>query len=131
MTTSEAKRGFELNRARRHDSEGQAYWTVGTNAGEKARDHGIALLPVYDEYSVAYRDRIADPGSVAGAPSVVTATGTVGRWRAIRVAGGLQLLVAAPKGFTESRRRYLAQVVERYASFRAVPYTYAVSRRHC
>lgn len=134
MTVSDAKRGFEMNRPRQRDCDGLAYWTLGRDhrmsPGNEASSGSIVLLPVYDEYSVAYRDRDADPGIVVGAPSVVTETGTVGTWRAIRVAGGLHLSVTAPKGFTESHRRDLAQVVERYACFRALPCTYSVSRRH-
>jgi len=132
MTVRDAKRGFEMNRARRHDCDGHAYWTIGTDhhssPGNEAPD-GIALLPVYDEYSVAYRDRYADPGNVVGGPSVVTETGTAGTWRAIRAAGGLRLSVVAPKGFTQSQRKALAQAVDRYASFRAVPCACSVTRR--
>ena len=132
MTVSDAKRGFDMNRARQHQCNGQAYWTVGMDhrlSTGIGAPHGIALLPAYDEYSVAYRDRLADPGSVVGAPTVVTEKGSVGTWRVIRVARGLRILLAISKVFTKCQESALAQAVDRYACFRTLPCEFSVSRK--
>ena len=68
LTTADAKRGLDMNRARREEVGGQTYWTVGQARAAATRDHLVHLLPIYDEYLVAYRDREAVPHG----PSVIT-----------------------------------------------------------
>lgn len=132
MTIGDARRGFAMNSARRHNLDGLAYWTLGADhcpgMGDELPD-GVALLPAYDEYSVAYRDRVSDPGSVPGVPSVIAATGTVGSWRVIRVAAALRLSVLVPNGLPNSQRRALARAVDRFSAFHAMPCRCSVARR--
>ena len=40
---------------------GSRYWTVDPSARGTDRDERVHLLPIYDEYLVAYRDRRAVP----------------------------------------------------------------------
>lgn len=129
MTVSDAKRGFEMNRARRYEDAGLVYWTTEAGASEtqeRSAPLPTALLPVYDEYSVAYRDRVADPRSVVGAPFLVTDDGTVGTWRATQTAAGLQLAVVTAKALPRSRRKELADEVERYGRFRGLSCTHTL-----
>jgi hypothetical protein len=60
LTIADAKRGLEIVRGTSVDVDGLQYWTVGKAPAETrpARAH---LLPIYDEYIVAYRDRLAVP----------------------------------------------------------------------
>ena len=131
LTVQDAKRGFQMNRARDREFDGGVYWSIGVGHHTSANDEvpdGVALLPVYDEFSVAYRDRAADPATTVGAPTVVTAMGTVGTWRVAREAGGLRVSVALRKAFTKSDKEYLRRAVHRYTSFRGLPCRLSVSR---
>ena len=60
LTMADAKRGLDIVGGTPLDAEGLTYWTVGRAPAETrpARTH---LLPIYDEYIVAYRDRVAVP----------------------------------------------------------------------
>src|SRR5688500_17522208 len=56
LTTADARRGLEINTARREEIDGRIYWTIGPPPLAATRDHRVHLLPIYDEYIVAYRD---------------------------------------------------------------------------
>src|SRR4029453_9380851 len=64
LTTADAKRGLEMNRAREEVIDGRTYWSIG-RPPSPLRGYAVTssaevfLLPVYDEYLVAYRDRDA------------------------------------------------------------------------
>jgi hypothetical protein len=62
LKTTDARRGLEMNRPISREVDGLKYWTVGRTAPASGRPKTIAhLLPVYDEYLVAYRDHKAVP----------------------------------------------------------------------
>ena len=64
LTTPDAKRGAEIARARSFTSDGLTYWIATTAPSESSRSRtasGLLLRPIYDEYIVAYRDRVAVP----------------------------------------------------------------------
>jgi hypothetical protein len=65
LTTVDAKRGLEMNRAREEAIDGRAYWSIGRRTSRAGRPRQVFLLPVYDEYLVAYRDRDAVPHGLA------------------------------------------------------------------
>jgi hypothetical protein len=60
LTTRDTKRGLEMNRAKSRDVAGLTYWTIGRDP-KRASAEGVFLLPIYDEFLVAYRDRAAVP----------------------------------------------------------------------
>ena len=61
LVTADAKRGLEMTKARSIERDGQIYWTIGRPRRGAPRDRRVHLLPIYDEYLVAYRDREAVP----------------------------------------------------------------------
>lgn len=61
LSAADAKRGIEMVGARRLDADGRAYWTIGRSAPAMRAGKAVHLLPIYDEYLVAYRDREAVP----------------------------------------------------------------------
>lgn len=73
LTVAETRRGLEMTCATRRSVDGLDYWSIGvTGARPSAAVH---LLPIYDEYLVAYRDRVAvphGPGRVGAAGGGVT-----------------------------------------------------------
>jgi hypothetical protein len=128
LKTSDARRGLEMNRARGHEVDGLKYWTLGpARPSSINRKTGVYLLPVYDEYVVAYRDLQAVPRpaySYGGVPHAVLIAGHVaGTWRTILGRNGLTIDVTAERRLTPGDRRAITQAAARYARFRGIPVT--------
>jgi len=70
LSVGDARLGLELNGPRLHTStiEGVAHWHAEPTRGSVAPGHAV-LLPPYDEYTVAYKERAAalDPKHAAAA----------------------------------------------------------------
>jgi hypothetical protein len=137
LTTADAKRGLEMNRARHEVIEGKAYWSLGgTTAGVTRRT--VHLLPVYDEYLVAYRDRDAVPHGPPAIKSRVRGTMTfqhslvidgqvAGTWKPVRNARELIVDVIPLRRLTGPERRALAETAARYGRFLDVPVSLSVA----
>ena len=86
-----------------------------------ARSGLVHLLPVYDEYLVAYRDHHAVPRQTASrgtVPRAVVAAGYVaGAWNAVRTAGGLVVEVTPQRPLTGRERHALTEAGLRYGCF--------------
>ena len=127
LTTADAKRGLEMNHAKRVVVDEHTYWTVGRSSGKPRTHLGVELLPVYDEYLVAYRDRVAVPhlpAAVIGRGAAVTfqhalvIDGQVaGTWRTAASKGRDQVDVYPLRQLTTRERRLLAAAVKRYQRF--------------
>jgi hypothetical protein len=127
LSTADAKRGLEMNGATFRIVEGLTYWTLGPwSAGPRARA-GVHLLPVYDEYVVAYRDREAVPhwpraetaarGLATFQNVLVIAGQMAGTWRAVRKGRDVTVDVAPLRRLSDSERRSLGATVARYGRF--------------
>jgi hypothetical protein len=138
LTTPDAKRGLEMNRARHEVVEGQAYWSLGGTTVGGTRRTTVHLLPVYDEYLVAYRDREAVPhgppaiqsrsrGSVTFQHALVIAGQVAGAWRPVRHARELIVDVIPLRRLTGPERRALAEAAARYGRFLDVPVSLSVA----
>ena len=126
-----------MNRARHEVVDGGTYWSLsGTGAGD-TRQRTVHLLPVYDEYLVAYRDREAVPhgrpaiksrsrGSVTFQHALVIAGQVAGTWKTVRNASGLTVDVIPLRRLTGSERRALAETTARYGRFLDVPVSLSV-----
>lgn len=146
LTIAEVKRGLEMIRAQREEIDGVVYWSVNESAVQprrrpapagagrtRARDRSVHLLPIYDEYVVAYRDRVAvphAPGSIARATGtpvmfqhpVIIGGQIAGTWRSSR-ADRCTLDVTMLRAITASERRALVAATKRYARFRRIELT--------
>ena len=131
LTTSDAKRGLEMTRARKLAVDGTTYWSLGRAGGVRQRRPLVKLLPVYDEYLVAYRDRAAVPhgpsmvrtragGYMQFQHAVVIDGHVAGTWRAAPSADGVQVTVAPLRRMTPAERRALAREIARYRRFLGV-----------
>ena len=71
--------------------DGLTYWALGRPRSSGSRQGRVHLLPIYDEYIVAYRDLEAVPRSRAGwgiLPQAIVARGQVaGTWKTYRQEG--------------------------------------------
>jgi hypothetical protein len=131
LTTPDAKRGLEMNRARQVEVDGSTYWSLGRAQGVRLRGPLVNLLPVYDEYLVAYRDRDVVPhgpamvrtragGYVQFQHALVIDGQVAGTWRAAPRAGGVQVNVAPLRRLTAPERRALQREITRYQRFLAL-----------
>jgi hypothetical protein len=137
LLTSDAKRGLEIIKARALEGDGLVYWELDESRGRDSRDRLVALLPIYDEYLVAYRDRAAvshgpavlgagEGGAVRFLHAMVIAGQVAGTWRTARAAGGITLQATLLRPLTARERKALAEEVDRYARFLGTAVTLAV-----
>jgi hypothetical protein len=132
LRTADAKRGLEMNRARSHQVDGLTYWTLGrADISEPGRKSTVHLLPVYDEYLVAYRDHqvVPRPAYAFGdfQHALVIAGQVAGTWRTILGRNGLGIVVTMVRPLTGGERRALAQAVMRYRRFLGIPVSLSVT----
>src|SRR5262245_19678573 len=123
LSTADTKRGLEIVRARQTPVDGLVYWTVG-GGGLHDSLSDTHLLPIYDEYLVAYRDRAAVPHSWQPSGSSVTfrhaliVDGQVaGTWNVTRKHAALAMTITPGRTLTRHERRAMREAVLRYQRF--------------
>jgi hypothetical protein len=125
LTVADARRAAEIGGARQQTVDGLDYWTIGGSRARKGPRRLVHLLPIYDEYLVAYRDLHAVPRSSGGRGQLqqaVVARGQVaGTWKPVRKAGGIALEIAAHRRLSTAERRALNEAASRYGRFHGVP----------
>ena len=137
LTTADAKRGLDINKAARQEAGGRTYWSVGPSSSAMTRDRLVQLLPIYDEYLIAYRDRDAVPHGPTVIPpartpvtfqhAIVIAGQVAGTWRTARGPRAHTVEAAFLRPLTPRERRALAETVSRYQDFQGVPVKFTVS----
>jgi hypothetical protein len=132
LKTADARRGLEMIRARTRQVDGLTYWTLGRDPGSNPRLRTIVhLLPIYDEYLVAYRDHrvVPRPAYAIGnfLNTLVIGGQVAGTWRTIPGDKGFVVDVQALRRLTPVERRTLARAVTRYGRFLGVPVLLSVS----
>jgi hypothetical protein len=120
LPPADARRGFEAIGATQEQIGDHVYWCVGERTPVK-RIAGVHLLPIYDEYLVAYRDlqAVPRPPSTRGQlPQAVVAKGQVaGTWKAIRQRDSVTIHVTHARPMSASECRALAESAARYGRF--------------
>jgi winged helix DNA-binding protein len=132
LKTTDARRGLEIIRARSRDLDGLTYWSIGRDKGGKPLPKvTMHLLPIYDEYLVAYRDHkvVPRPAYALGnfQHALVIGGQVAGTWRIVAGAKGLAMDVRTLSRLTPAGRRGLAQAVGRYRRFLGVPVSLSVT----
>lgn len=127
LKTADAKRGLEINRAKSHEIDRLTYWTVGRRPASASSRGTVHLLPIYDEYLVAYRDRAAVPHAAYAMGNfwhaLVVGGSVAGTWRTAPKRGGCMLNVTTLRPLTRAERSGLAKAVARYERFLEQPVT--------
>jgi Winged helix DNA-binding domain len=128
LKAAEARRGLEMNPAKSQEVDGVKYWAIGRSPTNSKTRTTVHLLPGFDEYLVAYRDRHAVPHSLYANPSFRLAAGALviggqvaGAWRTIPGDKRLLVEVETPRQLTGGERRALARAAARYGRFLGVP----------
>jgi hypothetical protein len=139
LTIADAKRGVEINKARREQVDSLTYWTIGRERRGTTRDDRAYLLPVYDEYLIAYRDRQAvphgPPGIVVRPRDAVTYLHPLvirgqlaGMWRIARRRDAVHIEIAALRPIAAVERRAVGRAVERYEQFLGIPVEWSMAK---
>ena len=128
VSTADARRGLDIARARPQTCDGLDYFTVGPESRAAAKDGRAHLLPIYDEYTVAYRDRVVVPHgpavvtSPAGRPinfrhALVVDGQIAGTWRTVATSNAVKVEVRPLGRLDGASRRAQDRAVERYSRF--------------
>ena len=128
LTMADVRRGLDIVRARQEDRDGRIYWRIGPRRGTIAAAAEAHLLPVYDEYLVAYRDREAVPHApphVGAGPRaavtfqhpVVSAGQVAGTWRPNSQPSGVRVVVNALRRLSRGERQEISEAAGRYGRF--------------
>jgi Winged helix DNA-binding domain len=134
LRTADAKRGLEMNRAKSLEVDGINYWTIRSSLGRSAKPRStVHLLPIYDEYLVAYRDRhavphIQDSSWASNLRHALVIGGQVtGTWRTILAATRVTLVAEPVRRLSAVERRALTRAAAGYGRFLGVPLTLSVA----
>jgi len=133
LTAAEAREGLEL--AKPHLVQevigGLTYWLVSSTPVVKQASPTSYLLPAYDEYTVAYKDRSAvlDPlharqastGNGIFNPIIVVDGQVVGTWKRTLKKDALAITLSPFAKFSKVETRALAAAASRYRKFLGVP----------
>jgi len=118
VSTAEARRGLDIARARRQACDGLDYFTVGRESRAEAKLQRVHLLPIYDEYTVAYRDRVLVPhGSISFRHTLVVDGKIGGTWRVTSKSSSVNVEVMPRGRLDDTCRRAQERAVERYSRF--------------
>jgi hypothetical protein len=126
LTTADCRRGLDMIGARHIDVDGCTYWSAGEIVPTPARGPIVRLLPIYDEYLVAYRDRHAVPftwtmgwsqGDVKVRHALVVDGSVAGTWNTSKKSGTRVVEVTLFRKFNANERRALEKEGARYARF--------------
>jgi Winged helix DNA-binding domain len=131
LKTTDAKRGMEMSGAKSREVDGLKYWSLGPFSSKSARPNTtVHLLPVYDEYLVAYRDQqaVPRPAYTMGSfhQALVIGGQVAGSWRASSGRGGVTVQVTPHRHLAALERRALTREVTRYEQFLGVAVTLRV-----
>ena len=122
LTIADAKRGLEIVGARRHVAGTLTYWTIGPRRAVTTPPRDLMhVLPIYDEYLVAYRDQVAVPRGKPSwgllAPSIVWRGEVIGAWKSARGNGEPKVTITLGRKLTAAERQHLDRALARYTQF--------------
>lgn len=131
LTTAEARAGLEAAQPRlvREVFDGQTYWLSPSATPTPTNpDSPLAhLLPAYDEYTVAYKDRGAvlrtssaskvDAGAQLLNPTVVVDGEVVGTWKRVLKRESVVVTPSLFRKLSRTEKQAVAAAAERYGEF--------------
>jgi hypothetical protein len=129
LTVADARAGREAAGAHlaAETAGGETYWLSPSSPAATGAAPAVHLLPVYDEYTVAYRDRSAvlvpeyaerrEAGNGIFSPSIVARGQVVGVWKRVLKRGSVVVTPIPFRPLSKAERGGLAAAAERYGAF--------------
>lgn len=133
LTMADARTGVEMAREhlRSEEIDGVGYWLSRDASPDPRKARGVDLLPAYDEYTVAYRDRSAvlAPESITQTissngifnPIIVIDGRVAGTWKRTLSKGTVIITPNPFRPLTRTELTSLAKAAARYAAFLSLP----------
>ncbi len=133
LSTAAARRGLDMIDAKHDELDGCAYYrTSASSAAGPRAAAAVHLLPIYDEYLVAYRDRVLvphGPSKIAAVPghsvtfqhALVIDGRVAGTWRMTRGARSVAIAVTPLRRLTPTEQRGVVAAAQRYERFLQIP----------
>ena len=127
LPMADGRRGLDALGGRGREVNGLTYWTVGPSRPPRRLPHSTHLLPIYDEYLVAYRDREAVSYTTTRASAVTFQHALIidgqihGTWRTRRTGARTSLSTHPLQKLTAGQKRDVTAAVSRYCQFVASP----------
>ena len=132
LTVADAKTGIELAGTRLESEviDGQTYWFAAAAPAAKPAPPAACLLPPYDEYTVAYKDRSAvldapqrQLVSINGIfwPTIVLGGRVAGTWKRAFKKGTVVITLSPFAPLKTKERQAVAVAAERYGAFLGMP----------
>lgn len=132
LTVADARKGIELAgpRLERETLDGQDYWLSPTELDARWEPSAAWLLPPFDEYIVAYKDRSAvlDPalGKLMSSngifyPVIVLDGRAAGTWKRAFKKGSVVITLSPFAPLKKKDRQAVAEAAERYGAFHGLP----------
>jgi len=118
LSTKDVKRGLEIIGATDDVVDGHRYWRGSKVPSRRQSRSVVHLVPIYDEYLVAYRDHGAVP-RVGGAryalgPALIVNGQVAGAWKPVVANDTVVVNVKTDRRLTTPERAALEHAVERY-----------------
>ena len=137
LTARDAKEGVAMNGARlEHEIvDGLTYWFGPDRAATLPLSPAVFLLPNYDEFAIAYRDRVLlravhRPKSIAASDEfahlLVVDDEITGRWRRDVTTRSIVVHVQPFRPLTRVEKRAIEVEVDRYGAFMGLAATAAI-----
>lgn len=127
LTTSDARRGVELvdQHLRKELLHDKSYWLPRSKLSSQPSPYSAHLLPAYDEYNVAYKDRYtvvddANPQISSWdllGPTVLVDGKVTGNWKATLGRQTVTIAVSPVRTLKKSERLVITEAANRYAAF--------------
>lgn len=129
LKAADARSGLEMVEAQlvREEMDGQVYWLDASTQAVKGRTPRVHLLPAYDEYTVAYKDRSAvlDPAYAGEAnhgygilsPVIVADGQVIGNWKRAFEKGAVVITPSPFKKLNAAETRAFNEAASRYRKF--------------
>ena len=126
LTAADARAGLEMVKSQfiQEAIGGQAYWLSPSTPTAKAVEPSAYLLPPYDEYTVAYKDRSAvlDPvytqqAKYAISPTIAVDGQIVGTWKRTLKKDAVVITPSPFTALSEAQNQAIAAAAERYSRF--------------
>jgi hypothetical protein len=130
LTVADAKAGLEMVRTGLASETigGHECWLAQTTLAVKHAPGITHLLPPFDEYLVAYRDRSAaldaryvHNGMVIMTPTIISKGRVIGTWRRAVQKKAVRVTTGPGTDLTKTEKRAFAAAATRYASFLDLP----------
>lgn len=128
LTAAEAKTGIAGAKLEQFEQGGKTYWT-NANQAAKMPVPTVHLLPNYDEYLIAYKDRsayattliVTPPAEIFYRHILVVEGKVAGAWRVEAKGKELAVIVTVLVSLTKPQHKALEDAVELYGQFMATP----------